>query len=571
MSSRAKDRTPPLAPMELISMTRFVALALCLLPPYLPASAQVVAPSTAASISGTVVNEPGDHPVKKVIVQVLGEPPLQGANYSAITDADGHFHLENVRAGHYRVFFEKTGLVEVNSRGQKADVNVITVAAGKSADDLLFRMEPTAVITGRIVDEDGDPMPGVRVLAQRKIPGKAKRETVSVAATDDLGVYRLPGLFPGQYWVAAMPPPDFRDYLRPKDKSGASANPPETRYLATYYPGTNDGSEASAVTLKAGDEMPVSLMLIPARTYRVRGIVTGIASGESLIVELTSKTGDSIRAIEVGTDGQFEVQGAAPGPYVLRATTGSDSAKRVASQDITVVAADVEGVKLAPLPSFTLSGHLRLVDDPSGSSSIYTVNLRQADVSDDSGFFMSEETFGENAQVDRQGYFSWKNVNAGTYIVRLYGGNGKDSFFLKSARIGDRDIQSGFTASGPATLELAISTKSGTVEGLVTDRDKQGHDQPVSNVSVVAVPDEKYRKIPERFGSGATDQFGHFAIHGLAPGSYTLFAWQDVDDNLFRDSDFLQSQQANGVPLTVEEGSSQSIELKLSPISDDWR
>ena len=49
----------------------------------------------------------------------------------------------------------------------------------------------------------------------------------------------------------------------------------ETRYVKTYYPGTADDSQASPVALKAGDEMPVNLTLVPTRTYRVRGIVTG--------------------------------------------------------------------------------------------------------------------------------------------------------------------------------------------------------------------------------------------------------------------------------------------------------
>ena len=52
-----------------------------------------------------------------------------------------------------------------------------------------------------------------------------------------------------------------------------------------------------------------------------------------------------------------------------------------------------------------------------------------ADVSDDSEFFMSQDSFGENAQVDRQGNFTWKDVIPGNYVLRLYGGNGQDSFF----------------------------------------------------------------------------------------------------------------------------------------------
>lgn len=553
-------------------MTRLLTIAFLFLSLLLPASAQdAKPPDTAPSIAGTVVSEPGSHPLKKVIVEVVAEDQKQGGNYSTTTDADGHFRIENVVPGRYRVFFEKTGFIEVNSRGQKADVNVVTVPSGQSVEDLMFHMLPTAVITGRITDEDGDPMSGVRVVVQKKVPGKAKRESVNAVTTDDQGEYRAAGLFPGQYWVAAMPPPDFRDYERPRDTSPAADSQPETRYLITYYPGTNDGAQASPIALKAGDEMPVNLTLVPARTYRVRGTVTVLAPGQKPAVELISKTGDSIQASEVGSDGAFEVHGAAPGSYVLKAYSTGESSVLTARQEITVAASDVDGVKLAPMPAFTLSGHLRIEDAPLGDASQYAVNLRQADVPDDPGLFMSEDSFGENAQVDRQGNFAWKNVNPGAYVVRLYGGNGQDNFFLKSARIGDRNIDAGFTASGPAVLDLVVSSKSGTVEGVVMIRNSDGNDTPVSNVAVVAVPEEKYRKIPERFGVGATDQYGRFAVRGLAPGNYTIYAWQDVDDDLYRDPGFLNSQQANGTAVKVEEGSRQKIQLKLSAVGEDWR
>src|SRR5208283_5889535 len=119
----------------------------------------------------------------------------------------------------------------------------------------------TAVINGRITDEDGDPMSSVGVFAQKKIAGKGTRESVASGTTNDLGEYRLAGLFPGQYWIVAMPPPDFRDYER-QEKSPRGENPsngqPDTRYLTTYYPGTYDAMQAAAVTLKAGDEMPIN-------------------------------------------------------------------------------------------------------------------------------------------------------------------------------------------------------------------------------------------------------------------------------------------------------------------------
>jgi len=562
-------------------MTRSLALAFFILSAFVLASAQQEpAPSahTTSSIAGTVIKEPGSQPLKKVLVQVVAENQKEGGNYTASTDADGHFYIENVVPGRYRIFIERTGFVGVNEHGLKSDVNVFTVQAGQSVEDLLFRMLPTAVISGRITDEDGDPMPSVRVVAQKKKPGKSTRESVGTEATNDLGEYRLAGLFPGQYWIVAMPPVDFRDYEK-QEKSLAGEGPPDTRYVNTYYPGTYDAMLASPVTLKAGDEMPVNFTLVPARTYRVRGIITGVNPAQKPSVELISKAGDSYRANanEVGPDGQFEVRGVAPGSYVVRASTPTESQSFTARQDVSVVAADVDGVKLTPLPSFTLSGHLRIEGGAAADLTQYSANLRQAELPDDPGFFMSQEFFGTNAPADRLGNFEWKNVTSGNYIVQVYGGNGR-GFFLKSARLGERNIETGFTASGPATLDLLVSTKGGTVEGAVVDAavekavDKEGDKvHPVANATVVAVPEEKYRKLPDRFEIESTDQHGRFTIRGIAPGSYTLYAWQDLEDGVYRDPDFLKSQEANGTAVKVEEGSHQQVELKVSPVGEEWK
>ena len=554
-------------------MTRSLALAVFLLSAWLLASAQESVPAANASpIAGTVVKEPGSQPLKKVLVQFIAEDQKAGGNYTASTDAGGHFHIENVLPGRYRFYLEKTGFVEVNARGIKSDVNVFTVQAGQTVDDLLLRMLPTAIISGRITDEDGDPMSGVRVIAQKKKPGKSTRETTGSEATNDLGEYRLSGLFPGQYWIVAMPPPDIRDYEPQHEKSPQGDSPPDNRYVTTYYPGTYDAMQASAVTLRADDEMPVNFTLVPARTYRVRGIVTGVPAAQKPVVELVSRAGDSIHASEVGPDGQFEVRGVAPGSYVLRASAGTELQSLTARQDVNVVAADVEGVKLAPLPSFRLSGHLRIDGPASADLTQYTVNLRQAELPEDPGFFMSQDFFGTNAPVDRLGNFEWKNVNPGAYIVQVYGGDGQSNFFLKSVKLGERTIETGFTASGPATLDLLVSFKGGTVEGAVVEKEKDvDNDHPVANATVVAVPEEKYRKLPDRFGIGSSDQHGRFTIRGVAPGSYTLYAWQDLEEGVYRDADFLKSQEANGTAVKVEEGSHQTVELELSPVGEEWR
>src|SRR5437868_8589313 len=273
--------------------------------------------------------------------------------------------------------------------------------------------------------------------------------------------------------MVAMPPPGSRDYEK-QETAAAREGEPDTRYVNTYYPGTYDAMLASSVTLKAGDETPVNFTLVPARTYRVRGIITGVTAAQKPSVELFSKTGDSYRANanEVGPDGRFEVRGVAPGSYVVRASTPTESQLFTAHQDVSIVAAGVDGVKLTPQLSFTLSGHLHIEGSASADLTQYSANLRQAELPDDTGLFMSQEFFGTNAPVDRLGNFEWKNVPPGNYIVQVYGGDGQ-GFFLKSVKLGGRNIETGFTASGPATLDLLVSTKGATIEGAVVLREKE--------------------------------------------------------------------------------------------------
>ncbi len=548
-------------------------------------SAQTAGPNrnaSTSSIAGAVVKEPGSEPIKKVVLQIIAEDLKAGGSYTASTDAEGHFRVEDVRPGRYRIFLERSGYVAVNEHGSKSEVTVLSIRPGESVESFVLRMQPTAVISGRVTDEDGDPMAEVHIVALRERPGKMKPESAGSAATNDLGEYRLAALAAGKYVILAAPPPDFRDYEKPiqpalsSDSTDAARS--EMRYLPTYYPGTFNATQASVISLKAGDEMPVNLTLTPSRTFRIRGLVTGLSVNDKSTVEVRSKSTDSIHAApDVSRDGRFEVRGVAPGSYSVIATLGSESRPLTAREDVSVIAGDIDGVRLTPSPAFTLSGHLRVEGKADANVSgfavsLFAVNLLPAKASENSSLFQEQDVFGTNAAVDPRGNFEWTGVTPGEYKVQLFGGDHASGYFLKSAMIGSSDIATGFTASGPASLELLVSYNGGSIEGAVSEKESDSDgNHPAANTRVVAVPEEKYRGLPDRFSATLTDQHGHFTLSALAPGTYTVFAWQDIDESVYRDPDFLKSQEVNGANVQVEESSRRQINLHLSPVDAKWR
>jgi len=517
-----------------------------------------------ASLSGTVIKEPGDQPLKKVILNLVAEDQKQGGNYTTDTDVEGHFLFENVEPGRYRLLLEKTGFHPINPRGHHTDGAILTVERGQEISGLLFQMLQSAVITGKVVDEDGDPMPSYGVSLLKRYPGKARHpELAAEERTNDLGEYRFSGLFPGQYFVAVVPPPDIRNFGHSRE-SQRSARADMT-YLPTYYPGTNDGTMAAPIDLRAGDELPVNFTMIPSHSFRIHGIVTGISVNQKPIVQLVSRgVIQSMNGSDVATDGQFEIRGVAPGSYTVMVSAQSDSQTLTDRQTVNVVAADVDGVKLVPVRPFTVSGHVTFENNWPKNINDCSAYLRPAGESDDeeSSFASSGTTA---AQLDRIGNFTWTGVTPGHYVA-LFNGDVGPNAYLKAVLIGGNDYTTGFNLTGPTSIDLVVGFRGGMVEGTVVD-----HDKAAGNVTVVAVPEKKYRRAHERFGTASTDQYGHFTIRGLAAGSYTIFAWQDLDATLYYDAAFLKSQEDNGTSIKVEEESRQLLQLKLASVPAEWQ
>jgi hypothetical protein len=519
-------------------------------------------------LEGVVVKEPGSEPLKKTIINMIGDDREKSSNYTATTDAAGRFRMEKIEPGRYTVLLEKTGYVSVNAKRHASSSMLLTVQAGKDITDLVFRMLPMAVISGRVVDEDGDPMAGVHLSALHNSYtfGHRTLQVQASAATDDLGQYRLSGLPPGRYIISATPTANYQR-LGMKDASDTPEKS-DLAYVTTYYPNTPDKSQAVAVEVHPGDEVPVSFNLVKTNTFHLRGKVVNIPATHTdngVVVLSSNETESLFNAAAVEKDGKFELPGVAPGSYTVVFRRLDEQNTEVAKTNVVVTNADVNSLVLAPAPPSRIQGRAYVEDGRKLNANEVWVALKSSDDPDGQLSQWSEQ---ENySPVSKDGTFEMKNVIPGAYEVEVTFALGKD-FFAKKVMAGGKDLtESSLRVNGGATiaLDVVLASDGAEVDGTVLD----SQDKPLSNVTVVAVPDAEHRKSPSRFIHVSSDQQGHFLMRAIPPGDYTIIAWEEIEDGAYSDPEVLKKDESSGKQLHLAASSRQTITLKAVPAAEE--
>src|SRR2546428_7196786 len=124
-----------------------------------------------------------------------------------MADESGSFEGTDLPGGRYTVAVSKTGFIAL-SYGQRRPLQAGTplqLLDGQQLKSIDFRLPRGGAIAGRILDEDGEAMPGatVRVMRYQYLQGDRRLVQAGTAQTDDKGSYRVWGLMPGDYYVTA--------------------------------------------------------------------------------------------------------------------------------------------------------------------------------------------------------------------------------------------------------------------------------------------------------------------------------------------------------------------------------
>ena len=510
-------------------------------------------------VAGMVVKLAGSEPLRKARLSLRSMDDRTHA-VAFVTGADGHFEFKGLDPGKYKLTASRLGYVtsEYGQRKPNDPGAILTLRSGQVVKDLLFRLIPAAVISGRIMDEDAEPLPGVNVSALREVYDQGTRElgTRAVAETNDLGEYRLYGLAPGRYFISVVYPQWNR--LGESDESEESEASTQG-YAKMYYPGTLEAAQASVIVVKQGEEIPsVEMLLRQVLVHRIRGHVYNQIThkpgvGTDLILRLKTRGNEWDAGVQQTNvqkqDGTFEISAVVPGSYVLTGYWFDEGKTYSTTTPLDVGNADIEGLLVTIAPGVAIRGQIIW----EGKASLEKDELSVIPGLVDSPVFFLSET-----RVAPGNFFTLKDLSDGTYRVRVTG-ESKDCY-IKEIRYGPSDaLDDGFTvaSSAPANLEITISSRGARIQGTASDSDGL----PAAGVWVVLVPSAPHRLHHRLYKSQSTDQYGRFDLRGIAPGDYKLFTWDEVEEGAWEDADFLKPFEEKGEKVGVQEGDSKSVNL----------
>jgi hypothetical protein len=570
-----------------------------------------------AVLAGVVMSDEADsRPIRRATVMIGDNVNMAGGRLT-VTDDEGRFRFSGLPAGRYLVGASKPGFVPAayGARrpmrpGEAVTGTAIVVQEGQQLANLVLRMMRGAVITGTIHGIDGQPARGIRVgLLQFRPAAPAGVRTLTGVrtydqggVTDGRGVYRIFGLPPGEYFVAAFPPSAAHleatrdvDLLRAaeltrtrtatpagalRQDAAAAASPPRPAvgFAPVFYPGSPSTADAAAITLRASEVragVDIQLQLVP--NSRVEGTVQAPdgrpAAGASLwLYPLTGRTAELrldwgfLGGIVTDAAGTFSIKGVPPGSYVLRAMTrpaGPGVESFWGFADVSVQGDDVR-VSVALEPSIRIGG--RVVFDGATQPSPQDVSrLRIGLVADQARSAIVNFNI-PYATIQPTGEFSFSSVPAGRYrLTASITGPAQDAWMLRGAQLNGQDALDGMVeiqqGSAAAAAVVTFTDRITELSGRMVDASSN----PAPEYVLIMFPANPaaWSWQSRRIQQTRPAHDGGFVFRHLPPGEYLLAAVTDVAQDEWYDPAFLDTLVSSAIKITLAEGERKTQDVRV--------
>jgi len=549
-----------------------------LLPSLLPAQA---VPTTTSdqkcALSGHVTAAGTSEPLNKATVHLQAASAAH--SYVAVSNPDGSFQMLNVNPGSYRLWADHDRFLSAGygTHFENRFGSVLTLKAGQQLTNLDIVLRPQAVIAGKVVDEDGDPTTAdaVQVFAQRWVDGKLSYQMQSSEQIDDRGQFRIADLAPGKYVLCAQA-------RAPETEEIQSGGKPNIGPVTTFYPSATNLEDATLIEVHSGQELEgIEIRMRSMRTFHVRGKVTGTlpqgVNREALEVVVAPQLTNGMYFAggrSVSKTGAFDIAGVGPGTYqilVFAFTRGAGPAA-IAQAPVSVAATDINGLNLAIIPPGTVRGRVSV----EGTATRGSDQWNSANINVSLSGANRSISFGpaHNASADANGAFTINDIDAGSYKLHVSGA--PNSTYLKSVVLNAQEVTGkmiDLSEGGSNELDLVFRYGAADVSGTVQFAQSGGATQEASaanaasSATVVLVPDDS-----ERSESGMKfselDQNATFHISGVTPGSYHVYAFEDIDEDLLKNPAVVKAISDKGSGLEIQENDSKQIQLSAIPAGD---
>jgi protocatechuate 3,4-dioxygenase beta subunit len=493
----------------------------------------IQAPAPRGAVTGTVVIAGTTAPIVDAEIAIVTPDGL----VETTTDANGRFTLTNIPAGRQTVLIRADGyFVESVPRAEVP----VTVTAGTAPVVVpSVSMVRGGTVSGRVVDPQGSPLPLARVQALR--PGG---ETLNSGAvpdfgnrmTDDRGEYRMFFVPPGEYVIRAQ--------AQGGPTGTISTRPGEVqRLVSTLYPSATDVAQAGKVLVKSGEEIrgidiSVKMEVVtlpppaprPTGGVKISGLVFDRADpwvGTAALLLGSEAQPGAPRTVGTvivgGTPGAFEITNVQPGNYDLFASLGAPNGspgpggggvQAWGRTTVEVRDKDVADIRLTIRPSVDVSGVVK-IDGKLATEGTFKVGLSPTGTAGRIGNYRG--ILDRTQTPDATGQVKIPLAAEGNYQVFVQGAG---NLYITDVRQGDASVLvKGIDVRNAtaAPFEVLLSSDGGTVEGVVSNRDKSA----MGGATVVLVPADK-QLLQARTATAGAD--GKYTFSGVRPGDYSIFA-----------------------------------------------
>ena len=423
------------------------------------------------TVSGRVMDSTG-----RPVVGASVRSETGGSGGSPVSDAQGRYELRDLPAGALSIVVSRplkaTGSFDGNETTQR---RTIVLGEGQRLDGVDLVLPKGGIISGRILDEFGEPVEGltVRALQARTVGGRTLARPVGRVAmrkTDDRGQYRIYGLPPGTFYIVAT------DRTTAATGSGVDL---ETS-PRVYYPDRPSMTDALEVQIDGvSDAAGADMTFAPVTGAQIVGVAlhsSGQAVTGAAVLLTTGRPGVAIPeplGSTIGPAGEFEFRHVPSGDYILQII-----GRRLwgVSEEFAAQAVSVRGTESLPLvittssPS-TLLGRIQL-EGASTSLSPSSFTLRALPADPDLTPALPVERALEPRSVTRDDWtFEITNLTGPSRISA----SAPDGWWLKSVTIdgtnaADDPFTFGTRERTRTDVEVVFSSDAASVTGRVARR-----------------------------------------------------------------------------------------------------